>query len=456
MTTGRLNRGHVYRSVVGPEEAGVPVGEFLARSRPHSTLDEWIERVRAGLVEVDGRTARAGAALRAGEEVAWHRPPWVEPGAPRRFDRLLEDEFVLVVAKPAGLPTLPGAGFLENTLLAAVQEDVPAAAPVHRLGRWTSGIVVFGKTAAARAELSRAWNEPDVVKRYRLLAAGDPELDRFDVDVPIGPVPYPPLGTLHAASADGRPARTQVAVIERRGAEFLADATLETGRPHQIRIHLAAAGHPLVGDPLFGPGGGPIPGGTALPGDPGYLLHAAEVRCPHPVEDREVAVRCPPTGPLRRNPIPAPDLDLRLRPARETDLEAVLDIVRAENEFVTGLVESFGEAYVVATLGEMGGEIVGAAGVEIHGACGLLRSVVTAPGVRGTGLGRRLVEDRITWARRAGLESLTLFTVSAADFFAHLGFREVPRANVPSPIHSSAEFAHGDCARARAFTLPLD
>jgi 23S rRNA pseudouridine1911/1915/1917 synthase len=98
------------------------------------------------------------------------------------------------------------------------------------------------------------------------------------VEAPIGPVPHALLGSVHAAHPEGRPSSSEFRIVERRATDTLADVVIATGRPHQIRIHAAAAGHPLAGDPLYVAGGRPADGCRALPGDPGYLLHAAEVR----------------------------------------------------------------------------------------------------------------------------------------------------------------------------------
>lgn len=284
------NQGYRYEQRVDRRGAGAGLLEYLCRRYAHSTAPEWAARIGSGRVLVDGSPAAADTRLTDGQVVAWLRPPWPEPEAPTSFDVLYRDEDLLAVSKPAGLPTLPGAGFLENTLLSRVRSLDPDAAPLHRLGRFTSGVVLFARNRAARAALAAQFASRTVEKLYRAVASGEPERDTFTVDVPIGPVPHPLLGTVHGASTAGRPAVSHVVVVERRVGASLCDVRIETGRPHQIRIHLAAAGHPLVGDPLYGPGGVPIPGSLALPGDPGYLLHAVSIRFRHPRDGREVTI----------------------------------------------------------------------------------------------------------------------------------------------------------------------
>lgn len=294
-----MNEGYEYRDRIGSEDSGLAVLAYLVARYRHSSEAAWSRRVASGEIRVDGLTVRPETRLEPGQVLSWHRPPWREADAPLAYAVLWMDGQLLAVAKPAGLPTVPGGGYLEHTLLHLVRRRYPQAVPMHRLGRWTSGIVLFGCTPHARTRVAADWREGRVRRTYRGLARGSPARDRFEIDVPIGPVPHPVLGTVNAASSEGRFARTSVEVAERRDGCFLADIVIATGRPHQIRIHLSAAGHPLVGDPLYAAGGQPAAGCTALPGDPGYRLHAAEIRLPHPTRPDRMTLSCPAPPVLR-------------------------------------------------------------------------------------------------------------------------------------------------------------
>ncbi len=297
-----LNRGWTYRRRVRPHEAGRSVVEHLTAEYPHSGAATWLARVEAGEVEVDNDCACAGTVLRDGQWLTWHRPPWDEPDVPLHFDVLHEDEALVAVAKPAGLPTMPAGGFLLHTLLTEVRRSYPDARPVHRLGRHTSGVVLCARSAETAAAIGRVWNTPAVRKCYRALMAGAPEWERCEVTAAIGPVPHARLGTVHAASQSGRPARSTFVVRERRDGTTLCDVTIETGRPHQIRIHAACTGHPLAGDPLYVSGGLPAAHTSALPGDAGYLLHAHRLELPHPSTGRPFEVVAPLPDVLRALP----------------------------------------------------------------------------------------------------------------------------------------------------------
>ena len=297
----RLNRGYRYRERVRRSGVARTLLEHLSATYPHSCRDEWARRIRAGEVRVGAVPGRCDERVREGDEITWDRPPWEEPDVPRSFAILYRDEHVLAVAKPRGLPTVPAGGFLENTLLAVVRELDPLATPLHRLGRGTSGIVLFGRTKAARSGLARDWRDGKVERVYRGLVAGTPATREFTIDTPIGLVHHSILGAVHGASQrpGAKPARTDVRVVSSGSKTSVVELKIHTGRPDQIRIHVSSAGHPLVGDPLYGRGGVPRTDSRALPGDGGYWLHAARVAFTHPASQRQIFVECAPPARLR-------------------------------------------------------------------------------------------------------------------------------------------------------------
>ncbi len=296
------NEGWTYTDRLHPEDAGRAVVDFYRLRYPLFSGDEWRRRIDAGQISLNGRITGPDEGLAVGDVLVYRRPPWEEPDAPADFDVLYEDASVVVLAKPSGLPVLPGGSFLEHTLLhLARQRFGNDCSPLHRLGRGTSGAILFTRNSRSARMLSKDMAERRIRKTYLALAAGIVREDAFTVDAPIGPVPYSPLTTIHAYNPKGRLSESRVRVLERRAGDgaTLLEVTIPTGRPHQIRIHLAFAGFPLVGDPLYGKGGLPLPVGegesaAVLPGDLGYNLHSWKIRFAHPDTGQELEIVAPP------------------------------------------------------------------------------------------------------------------------------------------------------------------
>jgi 23S rRNA pseudouridine1911/1915/1917 synthase len=249
------------------------------------------ELILEGAVQIDGVGARSGKVrLVAGAAVAIDTTKIRSPGPPEADDRIEfgvvhVDETIVVVDKPAGLVVHPGAGnpdgTLVNGLLAKFPDIAAVGAPerpgiVHRLDSGSSGLLVVARTAAASEALIGQFAAHTASRQYLALVWAHPTAAHGIVDAPIGRDPADP--TKMAVVAGGRPARTEYEVVDNLAAEgdvALLRCRLETGRTHQIRVHLAAVGHPLVGDTVYGAGRSTL--GLTRP-----FLHAAELSFDHP------------------------------------------------------------------------------------------------------------------------------------------------------------------------------
>ncbi len=284
------------RTAIIPHElAGTRLDQALARLFPEfsrSRLSEWIRR---GLATVDQRQCRPRDRVAGGERVEISPAPVADSGRwqAQALDLVVvhEDEHLLVIDKPAGLVVHPGAGNPDGTLVNALLHrdpalaGVPRAGVVHRLDKDTSGLLVVARTLAAHKQLVDALKCRQVGREYLAIVNGAVSAGGR-VEAPLGR--HRVQRTRMAVSPGGRPAATQYRVERRFPAHTLVRLTLESGRTHQIRVHMAHIDRPIVGDPTYG-GRARVPAGAGdaliaqLRAFNRQALHAARLSLQHPV-----------------------------------------------------------------------------------------------------------------------------------------------------------------------------
>jgi 23S rRNA pseudouridine1911/1915/1917 synthase len=286
--------------VVGPDEAGARLDVVVARAAaaPRSAV---AAAVHAGRVRRNGLPAKGSTPVEAGDtivyEVALAAPLDAQP-QDIPIDIVFEDDDLIVVNKPVGMVAHPAHGSRDGTLVNALLAHVGAlpgdqlrAGLVHRLDRDTSGLLLVAKTEAALGALGKAMQRRFIEREYLGLVAGIPEHERGTVEGAIGRDPRNRLR--FAVRADGKAAVTHYEIRERLRGACEVTFRLETGRTHQIRVHMSALGHPIVGDPLYGRHDSRV----SLTGQ---ALHAWRLGFRHPTTREDLSFEVPPPAEYQR------------------------------------------------------------------------------------------------------------------------------------------------------------
>lgn len=290
---------------VGAGDGGVRLDLFLTRKGVLGTRSQVARLIAAGRVLLRGRSGKAGVLLRIGDEVTAEPQPFAllqAEAEPIALEVLYEDDALLAINKPPGMVVHPAPGHQRGTLVSALLHrwaspgeglDPGRLGIVHRLDKDTSGVLLVARTPDSLAELARQFRVREVRKEYLALVVGAPRESSGTIEAPIGR--HPTLRKKMAVRPQGRSARTRYEVLERLNGLTLVRAFPETGRTHQIRVHLAALGTPVACDPLYGRSR------TTLSMPLGrQALHARAIEFTHPDTGVRLRIEAPLAGDFAR------------------------------------------------------------------------------------------------------------------------------------------------------------
>jgi len=286
---------------IDAEQTGLRLDRYLVSLLNDISRTGAQQLIAEGAILVNGKPGKASYALRQGDEI-WVL--WTVPAPPQRdvtpqhipLDVLYEDSDLLIINKPAGLVVHPAPGHYDDTLVNALVARYPELQAregdlrpgiVHRLDRDTSGLLIVARNTRAQTALMEQMKRHEIEKRYLALVEGVISLDQGSIEAPIGRDPRH-RQQMAITATGSREALTHFRVLRRYAHHTLLLLQLETGRTHQIRVHLKAIGHPVVGDPVYGSGRSHKDIHLQR-----QFLHAYQLRFPHPTSGKLVEFEAP-------------------------------------------------------------------------------------------------------------------------------------------------------------------
>jgi 23S rRNA pseudouridine1911/1915/1917 synthase len=286
------------------EQAGWRADIFISNQIPRLSRTRVKQIIERSAYDNAGNRIKPNRPVREGEVITIYRPPPKEPEVTRRFEVLYEDDWILGIDKPSGLPVHPTARYHTNTLTALLRERYGENRPViaHRIDSETSGVLLCAKTKESERRLKLMFAKRQIQKTYLAIVFGVPNPKEGKIEEPIGPDVTGPVKVKMACRVDGLPALTEYRVLESGQNMSLIECIPRTGRQHQIRAHLAHIGHSIVGDKMYGKDPhlfieyieqGPTPEIYARAGASRHFLHAASVSFLHPMTSTSITIQSP-------------------------------------------------------------------------------------------------------------------------------------------------------------------
>lgn len=259
-----MNENGLQRLTVSPEDAGVRIDKYLAEQLPDITRSYLQKLLKDGSVQMNGKPVKASTKTAAGALIALTIPEPEEPEILPEdipLDILYEDSDVILINKPKNMVVHPAAGHYTGTLVNALMyhcrgdlsgiNGVLRPGIVHRIDKDTTGVLIVCKNDRAHNALAEQLKEHSITRKYRAIVCGNLKEDEGTVDAPLGRHPQD-RKKMAIVRSGGKRAVTHYRVLERFGNDTYIECQLETGRTHQIRVHMASLGHPLLGDEIYG------------------------------------------------------------------------------------------------------------------------------------------------------------------------------------------------------------